>query len=95
MKNTLKNIAYNCRKATWLIEKKQIGGITIREKLELKVHLAGCSECRMFEQQSIVINKLVRDLFHELQITKGIKLDGDFKKKMHDQIMTISNYGKT
>ncbi|MFC0513702.1 hypothetical protein ACFFGT_05810 [Mucilaginibacter angelicae] len=87
MKNTLKNIVNNCRKATWLIEKKQVGSITIREKSELKLHLVGCSECRMFEQQSIVINKLVHNLFNEPQVTRGIKLDDDFKKKMQDQIM--------
>ena len=87
MKNLLKNIAYNCKKATLLIERKQVGSITIREKLELKVHLAGCSACRMFEQQSILINKLVHDLFHKPQATEGTKLDNDFKKKMEDQIM--------
>ncbi|SDD99143.1 hypothetical protein SAMN05216464_103265 [Mucilaginibacter pineti] len=87
MKNTLKNIAYNCRKATWLIEKKQIDKLTIREKLELKAHLICCSECRMFEQQSIVINKLVYKLFHKPQITGGVKLDDDFKKKLQNQII--------
>ncbi|AYL95838.1 hypothetical protein [Mucilaginibacter celer] len=87
MKNILKNITQNCRKASWLIEKKQAGYITIREKLELKVHLTSCSGCRMFEQQSILINKLVRDVFRERQITGSIKLDDDFKKKMRDQII--------
>jgi hypothetical protein len=87
LKNTLKKIVNNCRKATWLIEKKQVGSITIREKLELTGHLVCCSECRMFEQQSIVINKLVHNLFNQPQVTRGIKLDDDFKKKMQGQIM--------
>jgi hypothetical protein len=82
-----KKIAYNCKKATFLIERKQIGNISMREKLELKIHLAGCFACRIFEQQSIAINKRVHALFHEPQVTKGIKLDDDFKKKMQDQIM--------
>lgn len=69
-----------------LIEKKQVCSITIREKSELKIHLAGCSVCRIFEQQSIVINKLVHDLFHEPKVNTGIRLDDDFKKKMQDQI---------
>ena len=70
-----------------LIEKKQAGSLTVREKLELKVHLAGCSGCRMFEQQSILIDKLVGDLFHEPQVTGGIELEEDLKKKMQAQIM--------
>jgi hypothetical protein len=87
LKNSLINIIYNCRKATWLIEKKQLGSITIREKLELEVHLAGCSGCRIFKQQSMVINNLVCDLFYEPKGTRGIKLEEDFKKKMQDQII--------
>jgi hypothetical protein len=79
-------IAYNCKKATFLIEKRQIGYISMREKLELKIHLACCSACRIFERQSILINKLVHDLFHEPQVTSDIKLDDDFKKKMQGQI---------
>lgn len=87
MKNTVKNIVYNCRKATWLIEKNLAGSITIREQLELKVHLAGCSGCRMFERQSIVITQLVYYLLHESQIAGGAKLKDDFKKQMQDQII--------
>ncbi|MBN9383574.1 MAG: hypothetical protein J0H74_22640 [Chitinophagaceae bacterium] len=79
-------IAYNCKKATFLIEKKQIRNISMREKLELKIHLECCSACRIFERQSILINKLVRDLSHVPQVTSDIKLDDDFKKKMQGQI---------
>ncbi|GAA3977518.1 zf-HC2 domain-containing protein [Mucilaginibacter dorajii] len=82
-----KKIVYNCKKATFLIEKKQIGNLSMREKLELKIHLAGCSVCRIFVYQNIVINKLVYNLFNEPQVTKGFKLDDDFKKKMQVQIM--------
>ena len=82
-----KKIACSCEKATFLIEKKQIVNLSMREKLALKIHLAGCSSCRIFEQQSLLIIKLVRDLFLEPRVTEDVKLDDDFKKKMHDQIM--------
>ncbi|MFA6245367.1 MAG: hypothetical protein WC615_00410 [Mucilaginibacter sp.] len=82
----LKKIAYNCKKATFLIEKKQIGTISMREKLELKIHLAGCSVCRIFEQQSLVINKMVHDLFHEPEPNEHIKLDDKFKKELQQRI---------
>jgi hypothetical protein len=81
----LKKIAYNCKKATFLIEKKQIGSISIREKLELKIHLAGCSVCRIFEQQSIVINRMVKELFHSDQHAP-FKLDDIHKKDMQERI---------
>ena len=82
-----KKIAYNCKRATLLIEKKQIGNISMREKLELKIHLACCPACGVFERQSKLINKLVHDLFDEPQVTSDIKLDDDFIKKMQGQIM--------
>ena len=79
--NKLTKIAYNCRKATFLIEKKQIGNLSLSEKIELKIHLAGCSVCRLFQQQSIVINTMVRTHLHG-----GIKLDDEFKKDLQDLI---------
>jgi len=85
-KDEIEKIAYNCKKATFLIEKKQIGTISLREKLELKIHLAGCSVCRIFEQQSTKINEMVKNLFHTNNQQEEIKLDEDFKKAMQERI---------
>lgn len=84
-KNGLKGIIYNCRKATYLIEKSQIGNITLREKLELKIHLAGCSVCKTFLKQSVLINKMVHDLFQS-PATNELKLDDQFKKELQERI---------
>ncbi|UEG54868.1 hypothetical protein LLH06_07810 [Mucilaginibacter daejeonensis] len=81
----LKKIAYNCKKATLLIEKKQIESLTLREKLELKIHLAGCSVCRIFEKQSVMINQMVKDLFKE-SAQRDIKLADDYKKELQQKI---------
>lgn len=81
----LKKIAWNCRKATFLIEKKQIGSITLRERLELKIHLAGCSVCRIFQKQSILINQMVKQLF---QSSGGehVHLDENYKRELQSRI---------
>jgi len=81
----LMKIAANCKKATFLIEKKQIGVLNKHEKLELKIHQAGCSECGIFEQQSLAINKLVHDLYHEPKVDE-FKLDDEFKKETQERI---------
>lgn len=83
--NELKKIQYNCRQATLLIEKKQISKITLREKIELSIHLAGCSICKTFEKQSIVINKMVKSLFNSTQ-NHNLKLDDDFKKELQKRL---------
>ncbi len=82
--NELKKIIYNCKKATLLIEKKQVGTLTLRERLELRIHLAGCDVCKLFQKQSIIINRMIRQLFHGA--SNEIKLGNDFKMTLQDRI---------
>ncbi len=72
----------NCEMATFLIEKKQIGNIGMREELDLQLHLAACSMCRLFQEQSKLINQLVQGL------TQSPRLDELFKAQMHGLIMS-------
>lgn len=80
----IKKIAYNCKKATFLIEKQQIGKITFKEKMELKIHLAGCSICVTFMKQSAVINLMARKLFDTDY--RELKLDDQFKDQLQKRI---------
>ena len=84
-KEEINCIAYNCRKATFLIEKEMVGKITLREKLELKIHLAGCSVCRIFQEQSKTINQMVKNIFNNQQHEKR-GLDENFKKILNQRI---------
>ena len=83
--NPLKKITYNCRKATYLIEKKLIDRISFGETLELKIHLAGCSVCRIFEKQSAVINRMVKELFLSKNQEEKV-LSEQFKADLQEQI---------
>lgn len=83
--NEIKKIVYNCREATFLIEKKQLGKITFKERIKLKIHLFGCSVCRVFEQQSSMINRMVKNFLNTSQHTE-VKLDEHFKKELQEQI---------
>lgn len=83
--NKMKKIAYNCQKATLLIEKEQLAGLTTREKVELRLHLAGCSVCKIFQRQSILINKQVKSLFHLAKQKEHVLGDG-YKKTLQEKI---------
>ncbi|MBE9461723.1 hypothetical protein ACFP1I_30880 [Dyadobacter subterraneus] len=83
--NSLKGIIYNCRQATFLIEKKQVRKLTFRESVELRIHLTGCSVCRVFQKQSVMINRMVKNLIHDSQ-KKDRKLDDAFKRDLQDKI---------
>ncbi len=81
----IKNIIYNCREATFLIEKRLVGKITLREKVQLRIHLYGCSVCTLFNKQSRMINEMIK------QLLKGdnppeIKLDDNFKSQLQHKI---------
>jgi hypothetical protein len=62
MTEAIKNIIYNCKQATFLIEKKISGQITEEEASQLQVHLAGCSICRTYQKQSVLIVSLFTGL---------------------------------
>jgi hypothetical protein len=81
----LKKIQYNCKKATFLIEKKMLSRIAFREHIELRIHLLGCSVCRVYGKQSRIINDMVRQLFKS-SLPGEIKLDESFKKELQERI---------
>jgi len=73
----LEKIAYNCKKATMLIEKQQIAPISAMEQFELELHLQGCIACITYMKQSLLINEMVRDFFRKHH--PEIRLDEGFK----------------
>ena len=81
----LKKITHNCHKATFLIEKKLIGHITLREHIELRIHLFGCSICRTYQKQTMKISQMVRDLFRT-SANADKHLDDNFKKNLQERI---------
>jgi len=83
--NGLKKILYNCRKATYLIDKRLIGKITFRETVELQIHLAGCGICRIYMDQSQKINEMIRQLLKTGE-KPNITLDDHFKETMQERI---------
>ncbi|WP_316838694.1 hypothetical protein [Pedobacter gandavensis] len=83
--NTFIKILYNCRKATFLIEKKTLSPLTKQENILLKLHLAGCSICRRFQQQSLLINKMIQHGFQENQ-KKPLSMNEDFKASLQQKI---------
>lgn len=74
----------NCRKATLLIEKQQIGEIALRERLELEYHLSTCEICNTFMKQSAAINQFVKKLFNPEK--SKLKLNDGFKEQLQKQI---------
>jgi hypothetical protein len=81
----LKKIIYNCKQATFLIDKKATSRLTFREMIELRIHLYGCSFCRIYKKQSRMINEMVQELFRSA-FKPGKKLDENFKNELQERI---------
>jgi len=79
-----KRITDNCKHATFLIEKKLIQPLSLRERIFLKLHLVGCDVCKRYQRQSGKINEMIRQLFNAPN--KDVKLDDNFKKELQDRI---------
>ena len=79
----------NCKKATFLIEKQQVEGITTKEESELEYHLTICEMCRVYKKQSSVITRFVKNI---VGVGKSeLKLDDRFKEELQKQINIKNN----
>lgn len=66
MKNRL-NIS--CKKAAYLISKKQESKLTLGERLQLKIHLFICDVCKLFNIQT---NHILHKLMHQQKETHSL-----------------------
>lgn len=81
----IKKIRYNCKHATYLIEKRQHRSLSIKERIQLVIHLSGCSVCRLFQQQSRLINRMIHGLLRSPE-NDSHKLDETVKQEMQKKI---------
>ena len=51
----------SCKKATWLISKKEERKLTWLESVRLRGHLSICSLCRKFEAQTAFITRMAKE----------------------------------
>lgn len=59
MKKIMHILFLSCLKATELLEKKLYFKLSIREKLQLKMHKSMCEACSNYQKQSILIEKAI------------------------------------
>ena len=81
----IRDVQYNCKQATFLIEKRMIRRLTFREAIELRIHLAGCSVCVLYDKQSKAINQMVKRLLNPNE-KQEIRLDDNFKHDLQERI---------
>ena len=52
---------YSCKKATEMVEKKSVVGLSFSESLKLKLHMFICKACKTYQKQSELIDAFITD----------------------------------
>lgn len=48
---------YSCKKASEMVEKRRLFGLSFLEHLKLKWHLTACKACKSYEKQSELLDQ--------------------------------------
>ena len=83
MKKLMHILFLSCLKATELIEKKLHFKLSVKEKLQLKVHKMMCSACTNYEKQSVLIEKSFENQEQKSEYQLDLK---QFKKSIVDKL---------
>lgn len=71
----------SCKKATELIEKKSLVGLTVPETMKLKLHTSMCSACNSYQKQSQILDQLLDQTIKSKSI-KDQALTDESKQKI-------------
>lgn len=84
MKKIMNILMLSCKKATELIEKRLVTGLSGIEKIQLKVHTVVCKNCSTYEKQSDIIEKGMAQIS---QLDKeSMKLSNEKKEQILEQL---------
>ncbi len=73
----------SCCKATELIEKKSLVGLTWKEGVQLRIHKSMCVACAAYEKQSRLLDKILSRHIHEhKEETISVIENSDLKERI-------------
>lgn len=89
MSSLLHTIIYSCEKATALIEKMHMQELTLQEKIRLRFHLLTCNPCREYNNQSQIIDDVLKKHFAQSSEIENKNLES----KILNTINAMNNKG--
>ena len=81
MKKLMNYLMLSCKRATELIEKKSILGLSWKEDVQLKMHTKMCDACSHYQKQSKEIDTLLEKYIHNEDESKMPQLENKQLKK--------------
>ncbi|MDH6253031.1 hypothetical protein M2347_002758 [Chryseobacterium sp. H1D6B] len=84
MKHIVHFLFLPCSKATFLIEKKNAGSLSRKEKFQLSVHLQICTWCKAYNKKAEILHELLRKIFIE---KKNVEINNIDIKEFKDKVI--------
>jgi hypothetical protein len=81
MKKIMHIILYSCRKATELIDKRSVMGLSWMERTRLFMHKSLCDACTTYDKQSRLIDRFLHHHLHDHQEENAPQLQNDELKE--------------
>ncbi len=83
----MNKLMLSCDEATMLITRSDFEQLSSIKQFKLKMHLASCSMCRNFKQQSSIITSQINVMKKDLDANKmRVALSDDSKKNLQNLI---------
>ena len=73
MMKVLRSMMLSCKKATFLILKKEERKLSFGEQMQLSMHLSMCEFCKAFEKQSAFISTQAKNFIASEALTPADK----------------------
>lgn len=78
-------ILNNCNETCILSLRSKEEKLSLRQKIEMKIHLRFCKCCQNFEKQSDNIDESMKAYFEDIDNKPAVKASHDFKARMKEQ----------
>lgn len=80
--NKLNIIWLSCKQATFLISKKEEGKLSMKERIQLRLHLGMCGFCSRFQKQTLFFTKNAPHIHEQVDITLSEEKKTEIKELM-------------
>ena len=80
----------SCKKATELVEKKSLVGLSRKENVRLHIHTMMCMSCSTYQKQSVLIEKI---LYNHLQRDTSDMIPEVENNELKEQLLSIIKKG--
>jgi predicted anti-sigma-YlaC factor YlaD len=86
MAKGLKNIIHNCKEATKLSLKREEQRLSVKERMQLRIHLLFCDACKNFVKQSALINTAFKSFKERIKQVPPEELPAAAKERMQARL---------